>query len=175
MALLYRAAQKPRMTRRPRRRGAVLVEALVVIPVFIIAFTGAIFLGNLYRQKLVTMQTARQAAWANAMAGCSESGDGEDLATESQLDQDDAEGAPGTEVFTSFVSSTSGSASATVRASGGPSSFNQSFSSSMTVACDEIPVEGGTIISVFEYLWQILGPMAPTIMDPSVSEWVPVQ
>jgi hypothetical protein len=61
---------------RARARGAALVEALVVIPFFILTLAALIFAGAVYSTKLRAMREAKSRAWAYAMANCGEAGDG---------------------------------------------------------------------------------------------------
>jgi hypothetical protein len=60
---------------RARARGAVLVEAVIVIPVFIILFAGIVFFGKIYDAKLNMLRLTRQSAWTHAMANCGTAGD----------------------------------------------------------------------------------------------------
>lgn len=68
----FRHEALQRRTRRARRHsgGAVFVEALVVISVFILFLLGIIFFRELYVKKLNTMRLARAGAIAHAMAAC---------------------------------------------------------------------------------------------------------
>jgi hypothetical protein len=60
---------------RIRARGAILVEAVVVLPIFIIIFAGIVFVGKFYDAKLSVMRASRQSAWTEAMANCGTAGD----------------------------------------------------------------------------------------------------
>jgi len=60
-----------RWLRRRSQRGAVLVEALIVIP-FIFVFL--IHMGRLYRKKLETIHETKKCVWERAMSGNCESG-----------------------------------------------------------------------------------------------------
>lgn len=55
---------------RAARRGAAMVEAIVVIPVFIALFVGMMYFRQLYKHQLVVMRLARAAAVTYAMTGC---------------------------------------------------------------------------------------------------------
>jgi hypothetical protein len=57
-------------------RGAALVEALVVIPFFILTLAALIFAGAVYSTKLRAMREAKSRAWSYAMANCGEAGNG---------------------------------------------------------------------------------------------------
>ncbi|XYH94743.1 hypothetical protein ACMHYB_44025 [Sorangium sp. So ce1128] len=52
-----------------------MVEAVVVVPFFIMIFVALLFVGSLYKEKLRVMRLAKQSAWMYAMANCGESGD----------------------------------------------------------------------------------------------------
>lgn len=60
------------------KRGAALVEALVVIPFFLLMLAGVIFVGKMYQTKLRIMRLSRQSAWTYAMQGCQGDGTGTD-------------------------------------------------------------------------------------------------
>jgi hypothetical protein len=53
-----------------------LVEAVVVIPTFILLLGGMLFLHHVLREQQRVMQRARNAAWGYAMVSCSGSGNG---------------------------------------------------------------------------------------------------
>ncbi len=61
---------RTRRTRRNGARGALLVEALVVIVFFILAFTSLLFFHAMYGKALHTMRLARAATLGYAMVGC---------------------------------------------------------------------------------------------------------
>jgi hypothetical protein len=61
---------------RGRSRGAALVEALVVIPFFILTLAALIFAGAVYSTKLKAMREAKSRAWSYAMSNCGEAGNG---------------------------------------------------------------------------------------------------
>ena len=57
-------------------RGAALVEALVVLPFFILIFAGIGYLGKLYSTRQVVGVQARKCAWMAAYNACPSSGVG---------------------------------------------------------------------------------------------------
>jgi hypothetical protein len=61
---------------RGARRGAALIEALVVIPFFILTLAALVFAGSVYSTKLKAMREAKSRAWAYAMSNCGEAGNG---------------------------------------------------------------------------------------------------
>jgi hypothetical protein len=65
-----------KLLRRRGKRGAALVEAVVVIPFFIIIFASILFVGNLYKEKMRVMRLTKESAWAYAMENCGNAGDG---------------------------------------------------------------------------------------------------
>ncbi len=73
MASLSRAKAEPM---RPSQRGAVLLEAIVVIPFFILTLAVLIFAGAVYSTKLRAMRDAKSRVWSYAMANCGEAGNG---------------------------------------------------------------------------------------------------
>ncbi len=72
MSDLQNTTRNRTRTRRRRRaeRGAIVVEAIVVISVFILIFVGMIFFYELYRHKLTVTRLARAAAVGFGMNGC---------------------------------------------------------------------------------------------------------
>lgn len=63
-------ATSPRTGTRSATRGAILVEAIVVIGFFITCFIGGVYFRALYVQKLHAQRLARSAAIAHAMGAC---------------------------------------------------------------------------------------------------------
>lgn len=63
-------ATKTRTGARASARGAILVEAIIVISFFITCFIGVIYFRALYVQKLHVQRLARSAALAHAMGAC---------------------------------------------------------------------------------------------------------
>lgn len=53
-----------------RRRGAVLVEGLVVAAMLAIFLACVVFIHALYTNKMATIATAREQAWTRALPGC---------------------------------------------------------------------------------------------------------
>ncbi len=65
-----------RCVKRGSLRGAALIEALVVIPFFILTLAALIFAGSVYSTKLKAMREAKSQAWSYAMSNCGEAGNG---------------------------------------------------------------------------------------------------
>jgi len=61
-----------RVAHRARRahRGAALVEAVVVLPVFVALLAALVYFERLYSGRLVAARDARAAAWQTSLAGC---------------------------------------------------------------------------------------------------------
>ena len=74
-------------------RGAAVVEAVVVIPFFIIIFASMIFVAKLYGEKQRTLRVSKEYAWTYAMANCESGGANATLESEgspmSQLESND--------------------------------------------------------------------------------------
>jgi hypothetical protein len=71
-ATSHRAAQ-PRYARRSaRRRGAVMVEALIVISLLILGFMGLVFFRAYYTKTLAATRLARGSILVYSMTGCTE-------------------------------------------------------------------------------------------------------
>lgn len=67
---------KPRSIKtRSYRRGAAMVEAVIVVSVFILFFLGLSFFRRMYEQKFKVAQLSRTAAVAYALSGCPKDGD----------------------------------------------------------------------------------------------------
>ena len=64
------------------KRGAVLVEALIVIPVFGLMCILMVHFGRLYIKKLHTISQTKQCVWERAMSGNCESGCGQAQVTD---------------------------------------------------------------------------------------------
>lgn len=63
--------------RRVGQRGAVFVEALIVIPVLTLIFAGMLFIRGLYLAKMNAMETVRGATWQfTQMQNCGHPGNG---------------------------------------------------------------------------------------------------
>jgi hypothetical protein len=109
------------------------VETVVVVPVFIVLFGGMLFLHHVIAKTQQTQLTARNAAWQEAMSGCS---GGPKVTTPdfSSL----MEGAPGSEVSLTAVSgqatgSSAGSVTVSVLGSGHAAGQSESLSFSRAV------------------------------------------
>jgi TadE-like protein len=144
---------------RRRQRGAVLVEAAVVIPTFILLLGGMLFLHHVVREQQRVAKDARNRAWTYAMASCQGSGNG--------VPQPDftstMPGAPGSGTLQDNLGKSSATASSTVSvssdgsgvpplaASDGFFEFSQTVSSHTVVFCND-QSQPGDIGGVFHWL-----------------------
>lgn len=60
----------PRTSLRTRQRGAVMVEAVVVIVFFVMCFSAVVYFRLLYTQKMSVQRLARAASISHAMGAC---------------------------------------------------------------------------------------------------------
>lgn len=60
----------PPTSRQRAARGAVMVESIVVISFFVLAFIGVLYFRSLYTHKLEAQRLARAAAMTHAMGAC---------------------------------------------------------------------------------------------------------
>jgi hypothetical protein len=148
-------------SRRAGERGAALVEAVVVVPVFIMLFAGMIFLHDVVAKTQRTQLAARQSAWTEAMPGCSGGSEVDQPDYTSKMDT-----APGSDVSLtatprestgtsddSVTVSIAGSGPSAVASSADPS-FSQSIHSKAIVMCNA-ETQPGKIPDVFK--WFISG------------------
>lgn len=156
--------------RRNRQRGAAMVEAVVVIPFFLIIFASMIYAGHLYGSKIRTMRLAKQYAWTYAMNNC-ESGGGNVSHQDDGSAMDDVKGVNSNaddgpshnmdksgDQGMSKINQNMGTASSTVNASvtagkeiGG---FTKKLSTTTKVQCNEKPIDGD-LFGLFKYGWNM--------------------
>ena len=60
----------PLRNRRRHQRGAAMVEAAFMLPMFVILFFTTMYLHNLNAKQIALNMTTREAAWSYAMANC---------------------------------------------------------------------------------------------------------
>jgi len=63
-------AKANQSTKRRQSRGAASIEAVIVLPVFVILFVGIFFVRDLHASKLRADEQARRCAWLYSAAGC---------------------------------------------------------------------------------------------------------
>ena len=156
-----------RLKGRRGQRGAVMVEALIAIPFFVIIFLLSIFLGNLYKEKLRTIRETKQCAWQTAMQGNCEGGCGQSQTTDlgdADLDMgsemNPSQGHPQvddwlTKTFkeTSFDATGTATAAEAMDAGG----FTKTVYTRQVVMCNEKP-ENGQFRSIFLFTYHKLTP-----------------
>jgi len=132
-------------------RGAVVVEAAVVIPSFIILLGGMLFLHHVVREQQRVMHAARKEVWTSAMKSCQ--GGGNDVPQPDFTST--MPGAPGANVsLQNNLGMATASAEGSVAVSsesGGLFSFNQSVQASGVVFCNN-QTASGDIGGVFSWL-----------------------
>jgi hypothetical protein len=150
---------KTRTKKRWRQRGASLVEAVAVIPIFLLFFVGMLYMFKLYSQKMSAQSAARSHAMAYALGGCRgdygtvTQSNGGSLTTAppsgvsdpSSLHPQDPNGQQmetqgGESVAT--LSHTSSKVQSTFDPGTTLPSATKSVSSTSTVMCDEVPQDG---------------------------------
>jgi hypothetical protein len=68
--MLTTARSEKKTRKRGAERGAAMVEAIVVISIFILFFLGMVYFRSMYQQKLRVMRLSRTAAVGFALSGC---------------------------------------------------------------------------------------------------------
>ena len=155
--------------RRRRSRGAAMVEAVVVIPFFIIIFASMIFVAKLYGEKQRTMRVAKEYSWTYAMSNC-ESG-GANAALESggspmgQMETEDPNvnsdpleqfngSDPGMDKFNKDWGTASATVTGSVTASKAIGGFTNDLSTTTKVQCNE-KRQKGNLRGVFGFAWDL--------------------
>jgi hypothetical protein len=136
------------------QRGAALVEAAVVIPVFIVLLGGMMFIHQLLFKTVGSMQVARGEAWVDAMGRCGAAGGGGGAPAVLMKLESEMPNAPGADrSLTNPGGEAVGTASATatVNMGSGEGGFQQHVTSHAPVWCND-RTEAGTVVGVFKYL-----------------------
>lgn len=163
---LSRALLRARLARLRRQRGAAMIEALIVIPFFIMIFVLSIFLNNLYTEKLKTIRETKQCVWTSAMKGDCQGGCGQSN-TKNLGDKDLDQGAESnpsqghpqvdkwlTKTFSETDQTKTGSASAS-SVDGIVTGFSVQVGTKQIAMCNEIP-EDAQFRSIFLYTYHKL-------------------
>lgn len=133
------------------QRGTVLVEAAVVVPVFIVLLGGMVFLHHVVREQQRVMLDTKNRVWQLAMAGCTGDGNG---VPQPNFDST-MPGAPGSDVSLNVSSSwgrSVASATSSVQVTDeGAFAFSQAVGSHMVVFCNN-QTEPGSVTLVFAWL-----------------------
>jgi hypothetical protein len=153
-----------RRTRRAGARGASLVEAVVVVPVFIVLFAGMLFLHHTLAKTQGTMLAARYQAWNAAMNDCKPNGG---AAPQPELTTDWS-GAPGSDAslvanMGDATGTSEDSANVAILGSGpapvaeaGALDFHAEIHSQAIVTCNAT-TEGGNLGGVIKWFYNQLG------------------
>ncbi|AKU94079.1 hypothetical protein AKJ09_00743 [Labilithrix luteola] len=152
--------------RRRRELGAALVEAVVVIPTFVVLLGGMLFLHSVVVHKQQTMRESRRMAWTSAMAGCGGGSMGGPTLNNNMS------GAPGSDASLSdqmgrAESEVSGFAAVSVLggpAAGGGVGFYQRVDAKTTVLCNNV-TRAGDVGGVFDFLFGAGGGIGTLIDD----------
>jgi hypothetical protein len=150
---------------RNHQRGAALLEGLILVPVFIVAFVGLLFAHRYYADTARATGLARQKAWTAARGGCTSdavelmNGDsffnevksnqlerGASPVTELPSEGRNLDGADATKITSrkaKVVETASGSASTPLLAA-----FEASHQVTSIVACNEVPEDGDIFAAV---------------------------
>lgn len=149
------------LKKRRDERGAALIEAVVVIPFFILIFVCIIFVGKIYAEKERAMRTSKERAWTAAMSSCS----GKDVKTGSDgsptltgvntNDARHASGAPGTDRMSRSYGSVISDVSYDVRADLQLGGYTKSMKSRTKVMCNEV-AEDGDLLGVLRTAYRSL-------------------
>ena len=154
----HQRAGKGTATSRRRRgqRGAVMVEALVAIPFFLIIFASIVFIGGLYRTKLRTHQDSMVEAWVNAFGDCNNGIGLPPLEGTEGIDWDEADGAPGTALCEKDFAKIQSEKNASVTASSLIGGNQADATTKTTLVCHEV-AESGDFEGATDFLWEIFG------------------
>ena len=142
--------------RRRAKRGAVMVEAIVAIPFFLIIFASIVFIGDLYRTKLRTHQDSMAEAWVNAFDDCEDGFGPEPLPGTEGIEWDDADGAPGTALCDARFAKIQSEKSGNVTASSLIGGNQADATTKTTLLCNEV-AESGDFDGAADFLWGIFG------------------
>ena len=152
--------QTERWSKRRRRRGAAMVEALVAIPFFIIIFATTMFVGSFYQEKLKTIRESKKCAWDHAIAGCKGGcqadtevgGSGNEVQSPGGTGDSKTDSAPGGEIQSKDFYQSKFTVKSKATASNVIGGYVKNIESTTTVMCDEVP-ENGDPAGIAKYLW----------------------
>ena len=163
---LERAKWRARLAPARRERGAAMVEAMLVIPFFIIIFVLSIFLNNLYATMLQTIRETKQCVWQTAMKGDCQGGCGQsnvknlgDKDLDKGAENNPSQGHPQVDkwlkkTFSENDFTKTGSASSST-VSGIVDGFSVQVGTKQVAMCNEIP-EDAQFRSIFLYTYHKL-------------------
>lgn len=144
------------LRRRRTSRGAVMVEALVAIPFFLIIFASIVFIGDLYRSKLRTHQSSMAEVWSRAFGDCDDPFGLPPLPGTGGIDWDEADEAPGAALCDKDFAKVESQKEAKVKASNLIGGKEADTSTKTAVLCNEV-AESGDFEGATDFLWEIFG------------------
>jgi hypothetical protein len=158
-----------RCRQRRRQRGAAMVEALVVIPFFILIFAGTMFVGGLYAKRIHLQNKVRQGAWEVAVKdNCDGKIKLKDMDVVDSSDLQELSGSP----LAALCDKDFGSVAYPAKASHSVGDFTQEFAALAVVPCNETPIKGDTAYDqAVEFLWaayQANGTLPDDASSPTV-------
>ncbi|RYZ05491.1 MAG: hypothetical protein EOO73_19770 [Myxococcales bacterium] len=143
---------RKRSRSRRARRGAALVESLIVSALLMTFMAAGLFLNRLYLAQQKAVEEARRTAWSQAMKGCNPS-------VVMQAIWEDVKDGPPTlaeatlPAFFGVVSHTSGSASHSASAHARAGGGSYTLTATDTVVCNEIGDNGkGDIAGLLSFI-----------------------
>lgn len=162
-----------RLMARRRQRGAAMVEALVVIPFFILIFAATMFVGGFYAKRIHLQNEVRAGSWDMAVSqNCDGVATG-NLASMEIVDSSDLQELSGSPLA-ALCNKDFGSVNFPAKDShsmGGPFPFTKNFGAIATVPCNETPIKGDTAYDqAVEFLWaayQAQGTLPPDADPPT--------
>jgi hypothetical protein len=136
----YVLRRQPPHRARLRRRGAVLVEALIVGGSLVVCMGCVLFAHRLYSAKFATMRQARLDAWARALPGCGGANIDSILSPASLIDTVNAREVTDDDVSDWLVDAQRGVGSAGPTTVRGPHGTGTTFRAQarVSVACNEV-------------------------------------
>jgi Flp pilus assembly protein TadG len=124
----------PVRNRRRNQRGAAMVEAAFMLPMFVILFFTTLYLHNLNSKQIALNNTARESAWSYARANC-----GIVLDADSEVyDSVDSGGDAASTIATTNGSNEAGSAASTAFSAGSVTGGMAAFVSTVTTAISSV-------------------------------------
>lgn len=147
-------------SKRRRRRGAAMVEALVAIPFFIVIFATTMFAGRFYQEKLRTIRESKRCAWDHALNGCkggcqaetTTAGSGAEVQSPGGTGDTKTDSSPQSEIMSKDFNQSKFTVQGKATASNIIGGYVRNIESTTTVMCDEVP-ENGDPVGIAKYLW----------------------
>lgn len=131
-----------------------MVEALVVIPFFLIIFASILFISALYNQKLFTQRVSMEKSWEAAVEGC-ESAGGVPLPGSENVDLGQAAAIPATALCSEGFGTVAVTEHKSTTASPLIGAFTRDTSSTTQLVCNEKPASGD-FDGAAKFLWDLL-------------------